>query len=89
MGLWHSGTMTRVCWGLYHATGVVIYMTWSRFKRKMRWRFLDRGFWPYLGIPITMVFVVPSTAFLLVEHKYSVCEAFRILAKLVFVDLPA
>lgn len=27
IGLWHSGTTTRVCWGLYHGTGVALYTT--------------------------------------------------------------
>jgi alginate O-acetyltransferase complex protein AlgI len=89
MGLWHSGTMARVCWGLYHAIGVAIYVTWARVKRAKRWGFPSRGAWRYAGIPLTMLWVVPSTAFLLIEYEYPVYAAFRILAKLVFINLPA
>ncbi|HQE82400.1 MAG TPA: MBOAT family O-acyltransferase [Candidatus Hydrogenedentes bacterium] len=89
MGLWHSGTLTRVGWGTYQAAGVAVYMTWTRIKRSKRWRFLDRGPWPYLGIPITMLFVASSTAFLVIEYQFPVYEAFRILARLVFLHLPS
>lgn len=89
MGLWHSGTLTRVGWGLYQAAGVAAYMTWTRIKRAKRRRFMERAPWRYASIPITMMFVVPSTAFLIIEYQFPVYAAFRILARLVFLHLPA
>lgn len=89
MGLWHAGTFGRICWGAYHATGVAIYMMWSQFKRKRRWRTPKTGPWAYCGVPLTMVFVVPSLAFLVTEHQASAYASVRILAKLVFINLPA
>ncbi len=89
MGLWHSGSWVRVGWGVYHATGTVLYVLWSRFKRKRKWRIPERGLWRLGGIAITTIFVVPSVAFLTVEEHAGIYEATRILAKLVCVDLPA
>ena len=87
MGLWHAGTFGRICWGAYHATGVAIYMIWSQYKRKRRWRTPKTGPLAYFGVPLTMAYVVPSMAFLVVEHQASAYDSVRILAKLVFINL--
>ncbi len=89
MGLWHSGSWMRVCWGLYQALGVAAYVTWSQYKRKKKIRFLDKGLWRFAGIPLTLAYVIPSLAFLVVEFDGRVYDAFRILARLAFFHLPA
>ena len=89
MGLWHSGSWMRVWWGLYQAAGVAVYVVWAQYKRKHRIRYFDRGLWRYAGIPLTLVYVVPSLAFLVIEFDGRVYDAFRILARLVFLHLPA
>jgi alginate O-acetyltransferase complex protein AlgI len=63
MGLWHGATLNWIFWGLYHATGVSMYLTWGRIKRKRGWHTVANGPWKYAGIPLTFVFVTGSYAF--------------------------
>ncbi|MDM8559130.1 MBOAT family O-acyltransferase [Candidatus Parabeggiatoa sp. HSG14] len=88
-GLWHAGSINRVCWGLYHATGLIIHLTWNRIKRKKKWYFIDRLLIIRLiGIPITFMFVAVSQAFTTTDGNGGFYGALRILAKLFFIDLP-
>jgi alginate O-acetyltransferase complex protein AlgI len=64
MGLWHGATFGWLLWGLYHATGVALYLTWTRYARELDWwRAATRSRWKYLGIPLTFAFVTGSYAF--------------------------
>lgn len=63
MGLWHGATVSWLMWGLYHATGVSFYVTWSRLRRKWKIPVPSKGWSSYLGIPITFLFVSGSYAF--------------------------
>ena len=89
IGLWHAGTLLRLGWGLYHATGVLIFTIWSRAKRRYGWTFFERGLWPWAGILVTQVFVCSSMIFLVDGKGYNLYGALRVLAKLFFIDLPA
>jgi alginate O-acetyltransferase complex protein AlgI len=88
MGLWHAGSLNWVAWGLYHATGLAIFLTWSRIKRQRRWFFLDRGLWRFAGVPVTFAFVTASFAFT-ASYGLGVYTGVRLLAKLFFINLPA
>jgi alginate O-acetyltransferase complex protein AlgI len=88
MGLWHAGTLNWVMWGGYHATGVCVFLKWSRIKRQRKWTALDRGLWRYAGIPVTFIFVTGSFIFT-TTNAAGPMAALRILAKLFFIDLPA
>lgn len=63
MGLWHGATPSWVMWGLYHASGVSCYLTWTRLKRKYRFPITNNSHWKYLGLPITFLFVSGSYCF--------------------------
>ena len=64
IGLWHGASPVWLMWGLYHASGVALYMTWARFARKFPWwRRATKGRLRYLGIPVTFAFVSGSYAF--------------------------
>ena len=63
MGLWHGASPSWLMWGLYHASGVSIYLTWSRIKRKLKIRKKNSGPLSYLGIAITSIFVSASYCF--------------------------
>jgi len=89
IGVWHAGTLLRLGWGLYHATGVFVYMTWARIRRRYGWAFFDRGVWAWIGVLITQVFVCSSMVFLVDGKGYDVYGAFRVLGKLIFINLPA
>ena len=87
MGLWHAGHINWICWGLYQGTGVAVYLTWAKVKRRRRWLFLNHGLWQYAGIPITFLFVCAGLAFTL--DGTSLYDSVRILAKLFAINLPA
>ncbi len=83
IGLWHAGTLLRLLWGLYHATGVYIYMRWSKFYKKKKWKFFDTN---PVGIGtawiLTQGYVILSMAFLF-AGDYNLMGTIRVLAKLV------
>lgn len=90
MGLWHAGTTTRICWGLYQAAGVIAFTKWNQLKRKRKWKVLDKRPWNLPAAPITWTFLAGSAAFLAAEARgVDTWGALRILAKFVFIDLPA
>lgn len=87
IGLWHEGTMLRLAWGLYHATGVAASTLWTRLRRRARWlpRLGPAGM--VLAWAMTQAFVVAGMAFLAVEPPGGAYEALRILAKLVGIGI--
>jgi alginate O-acetyltransferase complex protein AlgI len=88
MGLWHAGTFHWVFWGLYHATGIVTYLTWAGYKRRRRWMFLDQNAAVRsVAVAITFLFVTGGFAFTSTYGHTGPFESFRILAKLFFIDL--
>ena len=87
MGMWHSGSWTRLFWGLYHATGIALYTWWSRALRKRKWQPLGPRLSQPVSIALTQLFVAGSMAFLIVDGD--TYGSIRILAKLFFIDLPA
>ncbi len=89
MGIWHAATLGRVCWGLYQATGVIIYMAWSRHARRKRWCLPKGPLWRCLSSLVTLAYIMPSVSFLVIEYRYGTYQAFRILFKLMGVDLPS
>ena len=83
VGLWHAGTLTYVIWGLYHATGVVVFQTWKRSKLRRRLAPPNRGPWTLVGMLATVMFVSSSFAF----TGRDAAEGLRILGLLVSIDL--
>ena len=63
MGVWHSGTLNFLAWGLYHATGVCIGLSWNRWRMKRGIRPATTGPRSWWGILPTMLFVSGSYAF--------------------------
>jgi alginate O-acetyltransferase complex protein AlgI len=61
IALWHAASINWLMWGLYHATGLVLFQMWSRFKRKRKWTWTDRGRssipWKGFAIALTFLFV--------------------------------
>lgn len=86
-GLWHSGTVSRVVWGVVHASGVLVFVQLTRILRKSKAsrpppRWSIRVICAILGIAVTQLFVIASTAFLLDESNAGLRLALRVLAKL-------
>lgn len=36
IGIWHELSFRYVAWGAYHGLGIILYMQWTRFRRKHR-----------------------------------------------------
>jgi alginate O-acetyltransferase complex protein AlgI len=80
IGLWHAGRLPWLCWGLYHALGVILFLTWTRYKRKKKWFFLNKPRFRPIGIAITMLWVISSYAFPLADtHGGGVLDAIGVL----------
>ncbi len=84
MGLWHAGTLNRIGWGMYHATGTAVFIAWTQVKRRRRWKkTFQRPLLRYSGIPITMMFITGSAAFLAAEAEgQGLSASIRILGRL-------
>ena len=89
MGLWHAGTLSRIGWGVYHATGITLYMSWVRFRKKKRWKPPQAGSWMSLpGIAFTYVYVSGSMIFLIAgDETFSITRTIKILLKALFIDI--
>ncbi|MEO2048083.1 MAG: MBOAT family O-acyltransferase [Pirellulales bacterium] len=88
IGLWHSGSLAWLAWGLYHATGISVFGYWSRYRRRRNWKGLDRPYGKFLGIPLTLAFVSGGSVLTAVDGASNNYHIIRVLAKLVFIDLP-
>ncbi len=87
IGLWHAGTLNWLLWGLYHATGIVVYGAWSRFRRRRGWLPGKSAASRSIGILVTMAFVSASYVFPATEGRGGPVAAFRLFAKLFGLDL--
>ena len=86
MGLWHAGSVAWIGWGLYHATGVVSYVAWTRLKRRKKWKALDRSGLSWIGWSLTLLFVSAGGAFTSMHDRGTGYDILRILAKLLFFE---
>jgi alginate O-acetyltransferase complex protein AlgI len=87
IGLWHSGTLNSLFWGLYHGTGIFVQQL---FRRSMRRRGIDLSrfvAWRIFGWAATMTFVSSSFAFAVTKRDGPVLDGLRVFAKLFGVDL--
>lgn len=88
IGAWHAASSGWLLWGLYHATGISIYGTWSRVCRRRKWRGLDRPGLRWVGMAATFAFVAAGASLTATDGQ-GPWAALRVLAKLLFIDLPA
>ena len=88
IGLWHQGSLNWLFWGLYHATGVVIWASFTRFRRRHGWRPSKNPLARLVGVGMTVAFVSGSYVFLVTNQHGGLMAGFRMLAKLAWVDLP-
>jgi alginate O-acetyltransferase complex protein AlgI len=87
IGLWHAGTPNWLFWGMYHATGLAIFLTWARVRRRRDWR-LERFFlYQFAARIATLMFVAASYTFVVTDKHGGLPAAFRLLAKLVGIDI--
>jgi alginate O-acetyltransferase complex protein AlgI len=89
MGLWHAGSWHWVMWGMWHATGVTIYLKWLQLSRKRKWTFLKGPIQRVACIGVTCSFFAAGGMLVATDRITSVWGAIRLVAKLVGLVLPA
>ncbi len=82
MGLWHTGSLGWAMWGVWHATGVVAFVSWQHYKRRRKWRGLARPGWRWLGLPITLAYASMAGVFSSAMDALGPYVALRIFAKM-------
>jgi alginate O-acetyltransferase complex protein AlgI len=88
MGLWHSGSINYLAWGLWHATGVSAHLTYVRYKRKRKWTFADNRWGSIFGALFTLLFVSTGGALAATDGIATPYAMLRLIAKMFFVSLP-
>ena len=88
IGLWHAGTLTRLAWGVFHGTGVLGVNLWTRHRRQRRLPPIAHPAWPVFTFLATQLFVIASMAFLVDETGHGLRLSLRLLARLLFLNLP-
>lgn len=88
IGIWHEFTVSRITWGFYHASAIMIYIIWSRSRPKSRRRSARSNFKKLTGIIMTQIFLVSSMAFFVGDANKNIYDCVRIIAKLFWLDLP-
>lgn len=77
MGMWHYLSLNWFFWGLWHASGIIVYQKWSRFKRKkFKGGVLPRRVGYVVGVVITVVYSGLGFSFITMG---SAQESFRLL----------
>jgi alginate O-acetyltransferase complex protein AlgI len=89
IGLWHSGSLGWLLWGIYHATGISAYGYWGRFRRRRKWKGFDGPYRKWLGWALTMAFVSAGSVLTALDGVGSSFDMFRVFAKLFFLNIPA
>jgi alginate O-acetyltransferase complex protein AlgI len=89
MGLWHAGTLGWILWGAYHATGVSVFLTWSRLKRRYGWLKRPSLAHRVAATLLTFLFVSGGFAFTVTYGSGGAWESLRLFASLFGIPLPA
>lgn len=88
MGLWHAASIQWIGWGLYQASGIMVFLVWLKLKRKHNWRF-EHWIYRLPAIGLTMLFVSAGASMTLMHGHATAYETLRVMAKLLFIVLPA
>jgi len=90
MGLWHNISLNWVIWGIWHATGIIIYSRYNRFLRKRkRLKRLVKGKAGYaFGMTLTVLYSSLGFAFIMTDSRTDLLsateQAVRILLAIFF-----
>jgi alginate O-acetyltransferase complex protein AlgI len=78
MGLWHHMTVNWVLWGMWHATGVILYSKWNRFKQKRKKlkKLLPGKAGFSLGVILTVIYSSLGFSFIMMDTSL---KALRLL----------
>lgn len=82
MGLWHAGAMQWLSWGLWHSSGIAVYVSWRRTKFRRRWVGGGNRVTTFVGWTITQLFVTAGYSFTCTYPNHTFGDSVRILAAL-------
>ncbi len=88
IGIWHEFTISRIAWGFYHAAAITVYTLWSRSRRRTKRHLQVPRLNRLGGILVTQIFLITSMVFFVGEPNKNLYDCARILAKLIWLDLP-
>jgi len=80
MGIWHNVTLNWILWGIWHATGLIVYAKWSKFKRKLYKKNTSlKGLVPLpvataVGVVLTCSYTSMSFAFIFLDGQTSIFQ---------------
>lgn len=80
MGLWHNLSYNWVMWGLWHASGLIIFAKWSKIKRKFLKKHKSlKGVIPKplgygVGVGLTCLYSSGSFAFIFLDGRTSMLQ---------------
>lgn len=69
IGLWHAGTLNWLCWGIFHAIGLNIQASWTRYRRKRKWTIFNHKVWKILCIPLTFCYAGAGYLFVVMDAQ--------------------
>lgn len=81
MGLWHLISIKWLLWGLWHATGIIIYSHWSRWKKINTINLLPSKLSYFFGVIITIMYSSMGFAFIVMPNAN---EALKMLASIFY-----
>ncbi len=87
IAFWHAASWNWIVWGLYNATGLIVFQTWLRYRKRRGWKFFDRPLGRCAAVATTFLFVTCGYPF--VMGNDSVYTSCRVLAKMLFLSPPA
>lgn len=87
IGIWHAGTLNRLAWGLFHASGVLIMARWSRYARRRKITLGASIPGQAIGWVLTQGFVVAGMVFVIGEYQNDLVTAGRLFLKLFGINL--
>ena len=69
MGLWHNVSLNWLIWGMWHATGIIIYSKWGRYKRKKKYlkNLLPAPIGYALGMILTCLYAAFGFSFIMLD----------------------
>lgn len=83
MGLWHTMTMNRVAWGLFHAAGFIAVISIRRWTGRKRDKATVNLFAAAAGWIITQAFITLSFVFVVNENSNDVLSSMEIILRMV------
>lgn len=78
MGLWHNISLNWFIWGCWHASGIIIWSKWSRFKKKKMKKLpflLPKKIAYTLGMLLTCLYSAMGFSFIMLDSHHNMLQS--------------